>query len=152
MFKGLIRALVVVLAAVAFSPAFAQERGTSDEAVAMVKKAVELVKSAGKDKALAAFNDPNGGFQVKDLYVFAQDLASGATLAHKNPGLIGKDLRVLKDADGKAFGLEMTQLANEKGSGWVDYKWVNAQTKKIEPKSSYIERVGDIYVGVGIYK
>lgn len=152
MIKGIARALVVLFAVAAFSPAQAQERGTADEAVALAKKAAELVKSAGQDKAIATFNDPNGGFQVKDLYVFASDLGSGLTLAHKNPGLIGKDLRILKDADGKAFGVEMVQVVTEKGSGWVDYKWVNAQTKKIEPKSSYVEKVGNIYVGVGIYK
>lgn len=151
MFSKIARILTVLAAVLVALPAVAEERGTADEAVALVKKAAALINSAGKDKAFAAFSDPNGGFQVKDLYVFVEDL-KGMTLVHKNPGLVGKDITVLKDADGNAFGAEMTKLANEKGSGWVDYKWVNGVTKKVEPKSTYIERVGDVFIGAGIYK
>jgi hypothetical protein len=38
------------------------------------------------------------------------------------------------------------------GNGWVDYKWPNPITNKIEDKSSYVEKMGDYFVGVGIYK
>ena len=46
----------------------------------------------------------------------------------------------------------MIDLATSKGSGWVDYRWVDPADKKIEQKSSFIERVGDFVVGVGFYK
>jgi cytochrome c len=152
MLNRLIKVLCVVCA-VAFTGAVrAEEVGTADEAQALVKKAIALYKASGRDKAFAAISDPKGDFQHKDLYVFIQDL-KGNMLAHgKNPGLVGKDLSGLKDADGKLFVAEMMQVAATKGSGWVDYKWVNAQTKKIEPKSSYIERQDDLFFGAGIYK
>jgi cytochrome c len=46
----------------------------------------------------------------------------------------------------------MLELAKAGKTGWVDYKWANPQTKKVEPKSSYMMKVGDVIVGVGIYK
>lgn len=150
-----IRTLVAAAAAllsVAAAPALALEHGTADEAVALVKKAAAHVKAAGAEKACAAFADPAGGFQSKDLYVFVQDL-KGVTVCHaKNPGFTGKDLSNLKDSDGKMFMAEMIKLAADKGAGWVDYKWVNATTKKIEAKSTYVERSGDVFIGAGIYK
>jgi cytochrome c len=41
-----------------------------------------------------------------------------------------------------------------KAAGWVDYEWTHPATKKIEDKTSYIQRVPgqDAYVGVGIYR
>jgi cytochrome c len=132
--------------------AAAEEFASSDEAVAFVKKAVALYKAEGKDKAFAAFQDANGAFQVKDLYIFVQDV-KGNMLAHgKNAGLVGKDLSGLKDADGKLFVQEMMKLAAGPGSGWVDYKWANPATKKIQAKSSYIEAADGMFFGAGIYK
>lgn len=145
-------ALAAILAMSVSTVAMAQQHGTADEAVALVKKAAAQVAAAGTDKACAAFADPAGGFQSKDLYVFVQDMR-GVTVCHaKNPGFAGKDLSGLKDSDGKPFMAEMIALAADKGAGWVDYKWVNATTKKIEAKSSYVERAGDVFIGAGIYK
>ena len=42
--------------------------------------------------------------------------------------------------------------ARTKGSGWYDYKWPNPLTDKIEDKTSYVERMGDYWVGVGVYR
>lgn len=147
-----VRLLCLIIALAFAGTAQAQETGSADEATALVKKAIAFYKAQGKDKAFPAFADPNGGFQVKDLYVFVQDM-KGNMLAHgKNAGLVGKDLSGLKDSDGKLFVTEMIKTVSEKGSGWVDYKWVNSATKKIEPKSSYVEKVDDVFFGAGIYK
>jgi cytochrome c len=32
------------------------------------------------------------------------------------------------------------------------YKWPNPTTKLIEAKSSYVERMGGFFVGVGVYQ
>ena len=78
---------------------------------------------------------------------------NGLTLAHGgNAKLVNKDMSGLKDADQKLFIVEMMQLAKTKGSGWVDYKWVNPATKKIEPKTTYIQKVDNYFVGCGTYK
>jgi len=132
--------------------ASAATTGTADEAHALVEKAVKLIAADGNEKAYAAFNDAAGGYVDRDLYIFVIDL-KGTVQAHgANKGLIGKSLINLKDADGKAFIQEMISLANDKGEGWVDYHWPNPTSKKVEGKSSFIKKIGDVFVGVGIYK
>ena len=132
--------------------AVAAGNGSADEAKAMVEKAVKLLEAQGKDKAFAAFNDSNGAFVDRDLYVFVLDM-QGVTVSHGvNKALIGKSLLNVKDADGKNFIQEMLNVANGTGAGWVDYKWPNPTTKKVEPKSSFVKKSGDVVVGVGIYK
>jgi cytochrome c len=132
--------------------AVAANTGSPDEAKAMVEKAVKMLESQGKDKAFAAFNDPAGGFVDRDLYVFVIN-HEGVTVSHgANKALIGKSLLSMKDADGKAFIQDMITMAKGSGAGWVDYKWPNPSTKKVESKSSYIQKSGDVIVGVGVYK
>jgi len=134
------------------SISFAAEYGTAAEAEAMVKKAIAYLKANGKEKAFAEFSNPKGQFVDRDLYVTVYDL-NGKCLAHgADPTMIGKDLISLKDTDGKAFIKERMELAKTKGKFWQDYKFMNPVSKKIEPKSMYCQRVGDIVVACGIYK
>ncbi len=58
----------------------------------------------------------------------------------------------LQDVDKKFFVQEAVQLAKAKGSGWVDYKWTNPTTKKVEAKSTYVKKVDEIIFCCGIYK
>ena len=147
--KHITKVIGVLLSVFAFNAYAADD---SAEAIAMVKKAVAMVKESGRDKAIAAFNDPNGAFKKGDLYIFVTGM-DGKMLANgANARLIGKDLVNLKDSDGKFFVQSYIELAKTKGQGWVDYKWVNPQTKAIDQKSSYIEKVDDMIVGCGIYK
>ena len=46
----------------------------------------------------------------------------------------------------------MVNLARGAGSGSVDYKWPNPVTNAIEDETSYIEKMGDYCVGVGVYR
>lgn len=149
MFLGGIAISLGLLAA----PAYAADKGSANEAVAMVKKAVALIKSDGKEKAFAAFSDPaNKEFHDRDLYIYVYDL-NGVAVAHGvNPKLVGKNLLDMKDNEGKPMIQEMVKVAKEKGSGWVDFKWPNPVTKAVESKSGYVERAGDLLVGSGIYK
>ena len=131
----------------------AADKGTQEEAVAMVKRAVAMVKSAGKEKTFAAISDPaNTAFHDRDLYVYVYDL-NGVALAHgNNPKMVGKPLINLKDNEGKLLIKEMVDIAKTKGSGWVDFKWPNPVTKAVESKSGYVERVDDFLIGSGVYK
>jgi cytochrome c len=145
---------VMLFAAALFicSAAPAAEKGTSEEAIAMVKKAAAFIQANGKEKALAEFSNPNGQFRSGDLYITAFDF-KGTQIAHgSNPKLIGKNLIDLKDADGKAFVKEIVDTGRNKGSGWVDYKWINPSTKGIDHKSTYVQKVDDMIIGCGIYK
>ena len=133
---------------------FAFTGGTAKEAETLVKKAATYIEANGKEKGFAEFTDTKGKFTDRDLYIFVVDF-NGLTLAHGgNSKLVGKEMSELKDADGKFFIKEFIKLAKTKGSGWVDYKWENPVTKKIEQKSTYIQRQRqeDYFLGCGIYK
>lgn len=148
--KALLAATALSLAVCGVSSA--AQKGSKEEAVAMVKKAVAMVKTEGKVKAFAAFTDPeNTNFHDRDLYIYVYDF-NGVALAHgNNPKMVGKSL-IIKDNDGKLMITEMIAIAKSKGSGWVDFKWPNPVTKAVEAKSGYIERVDDFLIGSGVYQ
>lgn len=130
----------------------AGEVGSAAEAEGMVKKAIAYLNANGKDKAFQEISNPKGQFVDRDLYITVYDL-NGKCLAHgANSKMIGKDLMGLKDPDGVPFVKERMELAKKKDKFWQDYKFTNPLTKKIEPKSMYCEKAGDIIVACGIYK
>lgn len=150
--KTLIKYLMLVVTALMLSStAWAADKGTADEAMAMVKKAVAYVKANGKDKAFAEFSNQKGAFVDRDLYVMVYDMEGNNKAHGSNPKLIGKNLLEIKDADGVFIVKGLIDTA-KKGGGWFDYKWPNATTKAVEPKSTYVEKVEDVLIGVGIYK
>ncbi|MGZ3239121.1 MAG: cache domain-containing protein [Burkholderiaceae bacterium] len=143
--------LALALANNAFA---ADQKGSADEAVAMVKKAATYLKAHGKEKAFSDFADKsNTQFHDRDLYIFVYDF-NGVAVAHgNNPKMVGKNLLEMKDNEGTFIIKEFINVAKTKGKGWVDYKWPNPLTQAIEQKSAYIEKVdGDLIIGSGIYK
>ena len=133
--------------------ASAGEYGTRDEAVAMVKRVEDMFAKAGPDSTFKAVSDKSlATFHDRDLYPFIYDL-SGRCVAHgARPALIRKNLLDLKDQDGKYLIREMIRIASGTGFGWVNYKWPNPINNKIEDKTSYVEKMGDYFVGVGVYR
>lgn len=124
----------------------------ADQAKAMVEEAAAFYNANGKEKALLEFNNPKGRYVKGEIYVFAYDL-NATVIAHPiNPKLIGKNLLEIPDADGKVFRKEVVELAKAKGTGWVDYKYKNPSTNKIENKTTLIKKVGDTIICCGIYK
>jgi cytochrome c len=145
-------ALLGLLALTATS--FSEGARTPEQAKAFVEKAVAFYKSAGKDKALAAFADPNGEFRDGDLYLVVMDAKDGklTMLAHGvNKALVGKPQIDMKDAEGRAFNKETAANLTNSDSTWVDYKWPNPATKKIASKRSYFVKVDDVVIGAGVY-
>lgn len=132
--------------------AAAADKGTAAEAQAMVSKAIEYLKKNGREKGYAEISNQKGQFVDRDLYVVVYDL-NGKVLAHgSNAKMIGKDLIDMRDTDGKYFVKERVEIAKGKGSGWQDYKFMNPVSRKIEPKSMYLQKFEDVIVGCGIYK
>lgn len=126
---------------------------TKEEVVAFVEKAADyLQNSRDKQKAYREMSEPHGRFVKGELYVFVNTI-EGYTEAHgQNQKLVGKFMLDLKDADGKYFMREITEIAKSKGKGWVEYKWLDPVTGRIMIKMTYCQRAGDVYVGCGIYK
>ena len=144
---------IALLATAAAAAAVAKEgNATATEATAMVKKGIAFIKSNGKDKGYAEISNKAGQFTDRDLYLVVYGL-DGTVRAHgANEKMIGKNLIELKDVDGKPFVKERVELAQSKGTFWQDYKFTNPETKKIEPKSMYCEKLDETVVCGGIYK
>jgi hypothetical protein len=147
-------------AVLTLSPAvFGQQpdHGTADQAKAMLLKAEAAVK-ADKTKALSMFNNDEGGFLDRDLYVFCANASDGKIVAQGNPNAkqqLGQDQRTLKDATGKAFGLELF-AAGKKPEGQITevsylFSRPGSDTKPV-PKVSLVTKVSDLICGVGYYK
>jgi len=151
--KKWIVAISVMLFAV--TQCFAQEQTKQQKAEALVKKAAAYIKEKGKDVALKEFNDPKGKFVDGEFYIFAYTMKNICLALPSKPAQVGKDLTDITDADGKPFFLDFHKVLDSKaGSGWVDYKWNNPITKKIQDKSSYLMKIDgqDLYIGCGFYK
>ncbi|MYM82183.1 histidine kinase [Duganella sp. FT50W] len=150
--KAWVTAAALTLALCGIAAAAAQ-KGSRAEAVAMVKRAVAMVKAEGRDKTFAAISDPaNRHFHDRDLYVYVYDF-QGTVLAHgNNPQMVGTARIGLKDNEGRFMIKEMIAIAKTRGSGWVTFKWPNPVTKTVELKEGYIERVDDFLIGSGAYK
>ena len=149
-----IRTIVAVTAAlfIGTTLAFADTATTKDDAVAMVKKAVALIKAEGPEKAYAEISTPGGKYVDRDIYVVVQGF-DGMTLSHAtNPKLIGKNMMDAQDVDGKYFAKEMAMRGQKEASFWYDFKFVNPLTKKIQVKDMYCEALSPATVCAGVYR
>jgi len=125
---------------------------TKDDAIAMVKKTVTAIKADGVEKTYAAINTPGSQYQNGEVYVVVQGF-DGTTLAHgTNPKLIGKNMMEVQDVDGKYFAKEMATRGQKEASFWVDYKFPNPATKKIQVKDMYCEALPPTTVCAGVYR
>ncbi len=126
---------------------------TPDDAQAMVRKAVDFYRKHGRERFIKEANDPQGEFRRKSLYAFAYDLDMTMQAHPVKPELVGQNLLDKKDwSGGKYFRKEIQEIALTKGSGWVDYQYENPATQKIQPKTTYVERVDDLIICAGAYK
>jgi signal transduction histidine kinase len=126
---------------------------TEKDAIAMVERGVALVKAKGKDEMMKRINAKDTEYVQGELYIDMRDIKTGIVLAHPyNPSIVGKDLTDVPDANGKKYRREIIDLAAAKGKGWVDYQYKNPTNGKIEPKTTFIQRVDDVVLEAGIYK
>nr|WP_211162907.1 cache domain-containing protein [Aromatoleum diolicum] len=142
--------LATVLLSLAAHTATAVDRGTPREARTLFEQAVKFMEANGPERAFAAFNDRNGQFVRKDLYVFVIDdkgvyHASGAA----PEALVGLTVLNTTDAAGNPLFREMIDTTRATQEGTVRYMWLNRMTNKVEPKVSYVRKVGTYVVGVG---
>lgn len=149
------RLLTLVLAFAAFSSAstaMADTGPTQKDAMAMTERAVAALKAHGKAKLIERVNAKDPEFFSGEMYVVVLAL-DGTHLAHPtNQKLVGKSMLDVPDPDGKLFRKERVDLAAGKGKGWVDYKYKNPESGKIEAKTAYVLKEGDVILTVGIYK
>ncbi|MHB8495087.1 MAG: cache domain-containing protein [Casimicrobiaceae bacterium] len=118
----------------------------------MVKRVEAMFAKEGSAATFKAITETDQ-FRDRDLYPFVYNF-EGVSVAHgANPKMVGKLWISMKDQDGNFLIKEMVAISRGPGSGWVNYKWPNPLTHKIQDKSAYIEKLGDHYfVGVGVYR
>lgn len=126
-------------------------RGTVEQAMAMLWRAVDLVKRRGPE-AFPELSDLGRGFVRDDTYVFVVGIKDKRMLAHgAMPRLEGTDVAELRDVNGVPIIQKMLEIVRTKGEGTLDYDWPNPVTRKAEHKRTFLRRVGDYLVGVGYY-
>ncbi len=133
------------------SVAFGADKGTKEEAVALVTKCAQYIKENGREKAFAEISNPKGAFFVKDLYIFAYDFTGEVQAIGQNQKLVGKNLIGMQDPDG-VYVIKGLIDTVKKGGGWFAYKWTNPATKAIGKKESYVIKIDDtLWIGAGVY-
>jgi cytochrome c len=125
---------------------------TRAEAQAQVVAAVEHVKKVGAEQAVKDFN-AGPQWKVNGMNVIFNDMNGLVLASSLNERLVGKQTYEMKDPSGKAFVKEFTAAARQ-GEGWIDYQFVNPQTKALEERSMFVRKVPGFegYVGVAITK
>jgi len=109
-----------------------------------------LAVKADEAGALARFDNPNGGYKDRDLYVFCFDRRSGVLLAGQ-PTTKGKDVRTLIDPTSKRVGQEMFANVKDDDVIIVDYLFPKPNSTVPVAKESFVEGLGDVACGVGYY-
>lgn len=146
--------LLLVLLTLGAAPARATgscPTATLDAAKALAERAAGFLAARGPDVAFPSFMNPAGDFVEGDLYVFVFDFDGRLRASGGWPETVGARVGI-EDGAGDGIYARMRRLALDAGKGWVDYSWYNPCTSKLEPKASYILRVGNFIVGVGAYK
>ena len=126
---------------------------TPEEAKAFSERAAAYIMQVGEAKAFADFTRPRRRLRRRANSMCSAMTATASTRrTARNPLFVGKNLLHIKDPDGKEANFEIVKTGFEQGQGWVDFKWPNPMTKKIQQKSAYVIRTNDVVCGVGYYK
>jgi len=126
---------------------------TTQDLIAFVDKAVVYARENGKEKAIAAFNDPDGAFTRDGLYIFAEGLDGTALAEPFEHEIVGKNILDLNDPYGIPIVRNLADTARN-GKGLVSYNYRNpSKNYTIQPKVSYVVNVdGTYYIGAGLYE
>jgi signal transduction histidine kinase len=144
-------ALVPVVSAALMGAVQAQEAGTAEEAQAMLDEAVAHYEEVGREQALEDFNTGDQ-WQDRDLYVYCIGPDQTVTAHGANADLVGMSAMELIDPEGMNVGEAVIEVGQAEGSGTVDYVWENPQSGEVEPKSAFVQSVGDDICAVGYYQ
>nr|WP_100410374.1 methyl-accepting chemotaxis protein [Acidovorax sp. 69] len=131
--------------------AFRLQQGTADEAVTMVQKAVALHKTTSKEQFLRSVTDKSQPYYDRDMYVFVLDTSGTYRAFGGNQAKVGTRVQDIPGIAGDRLVSDIVTQADH-APGWVEYDINNPSTGAVQTKMSYVSRVGDLYVGCGVYK
>lgn len=126
------------------NPAIAQQSAPTSEKAkqieALVNKAAALIESNGT-AAFPEFRNKDTEWFRGDTYLFVYDLKSNVLLNAAFPAREGTNTTGQKDANGKLFHHDFIQVAESKGSGWVDYMFPKPGQTQPSQKWAYVKAV-----------
>lgn len=144
----------VGLAGAAWAQQGAPEAGaTAEEVVQKVNEAAQYLSQAG-EAGLEKFRSRDSEYMWKDTYVFVINCEADEILANPAfPERQGEQIKAHTDAQGKPYGRELCEKAEQPRGGWVEYVWPKPGEQEPSRKVSYVRTVeGTPYqVGAGIY-
>ncbi|HLN25011.1 MAG TPA: cache domain-containing protein [Patescibacteria group bacterium] len=148
----MIRCLVAaVLSLFLALPACATDGPTQDQARILALRAANLIARQGLEKTHDLF-ERDGEFKHGEIYVGVIDFDGVWKVYPPRPTSEGKCVVTVTDADGHFLIQEIIAMAKDKGEGWVQYRWLNPATNRIQPKLTYVKRVPGVslitYVGI----
>ena len=126
---------------------------TREEAVAQVNAAVAHIKKVGTEKAVTEFNAEErwktGGMTV--LVVDEKGIVHASSI---NAKLRGKTTLDLRDPNGKQFAKDAMTLASTKGEGWVEFQFLNPESRKVVDRVMFVKKppAGGGFVAVAMDK
>jgi len=146
--RGLLAILMVAGLAV---PAAGQdgERGTAEEAQAMVARAIELYDEAGLGETFRRIT-LTGEFRDRDLYVFVLDTAGTVAALAGIPEAVGSNALGAVDPNGAFYVQDIVNRATA-GGVWVDYIFIDPYTNQPAPKSTWAVLHDNFIFACGIY-
>jgi len=134
------------------APAAKGERGTADEAKAMLKLAIDHYNSVGREQALADFTAEAPPFVDRDLYVVCIDSNHIEQANGGFPQYVGVSADGITDINGVPLGQAFWDAVAKADDGSVSYRWINPVSGQMEDKTLFYHKVADdLFCGVGIY-
>ena len=125
------------------SPAFSQSPPATEHAKqveALVNKAATVINENGK-ASFSEFRKKDSEWFHGDTYLFVFDLKANVLLNPAFPQREGTNVAGQKDARGKLFHNAIIQVAETKGSGWVDYMFPKPGQTEPSQKWAYVKKV-----------
>ncbi|WP_298934150.1 methyl-accepting chemotaxis protein [uncultured Ramlibacter sp.] len=131
---------------------FRLAQGTAGEAIGLVERAQSLFASGlGREAFLRQLTAQAGGFFDRDMYVFALDSQGSYLGFGGNPAKLGTRVQDIPGVDGDALLAAIVRQADLE-PGWAEYDITNPVTRAVQTKMSYVLKLGELYVGCGVYK
>lgn len=130
---------------------FRLQQGTAEEATALVERALALHGACPREAFLRQVTDPAQPYHDRDMYVFALDAAGTYKAFGGNPAKVGTRVQDIPGVAGEQL-LHAIVTQAERAPGWVEYDITNPATGAMQAKMSFVRRVGDLYLGCGVYK
>ncbi len=112
---------------------------TRADAQGLAGNALAHIKKVGAEQAVKDFNTA-AEWKTKGINLNVVDMKGVVLASSLNERLIGKNTYESKDPNGKEFVKEFIATA-QKGEGWVDYMFINPETKKLEERSMFVRKV-----------